>query len=148
TIAGNRDESNNILLDGTGMLTSMYNVGVNIPNPDALQEFRVLTSTFSAEYGRAAAGVLVAATKSGTNEIHGSAYEFLRNTALNASNFFTPGRVPKLIQNQFGGTLGGPIIKNRTFLFGSYQGIRIRQDAITTYFPPTEAERRGDFSAS
>ncbi|MCI0621622.1 MAG: Plug and carboxypeptidase regulatory-like domain-containing protein, partial [Acidobacteria bacterium] len=148
SVSGNRDESNNILLDGTGMLDAMSNYGVNLPNPDALQEFRVLTSTFSAEYGRAAAGVFIAVTKSGTNEIHGSLYEFLRNDNLNASNFFTPGRVPKLAQNQFGGTVGGPLIKNKTFLFGSYQGIRISQENITSYFPPTAAERRGDFSAS
>src|SRR5262245_6498324 len=110
TVSGNRDTENNYLMDGTSMLTNMYNRGTNLANPDALQEFRVLTNTMAAEYGRAAGGVFLAVSKSGTNELHGSLFEFLRNTDLNASNFFSPGRKPKLIQNQFGGSLGGPVI--------------------------------------
>src|SRR5262249_49161395 len=148
SVSGNREEQNSILLDGTSMNTPWQNVGTNLPNPDAIQEFRVFTSTFSADFGRSSGGVFVAVTKSGSNEIHGSLYEFLRNNKLNASNFFTPGQVPKLIQNQFGGSIGGPVIKNKLFLFAALQGIRIRQESITTYFPPTAAEQQGDFSAS
>src|SRR5262245_33227331 len=152
TVSGNRDTENNYLMDGTSMLTNMYNRGTNLANPDALQEFRVLTNTMSAEYGRAAGGVFLAVSKSGTNDLHGSLFEFLRNDDLNASNFFSPGRRPKLKQNQFGGSVGGPILlpgyngRNRTFIFGSYQGIRIRQETLMTIFPPSPEEARGDFS--
>ncbi len=154
TVSGNRDTENNYLMDGTSMLTNMYNRGTNLANPDALQEFRVLTNTMSAEYGRAAGGVFLAVSKSGTNELHGSLFEFLRNDNLNASNFFSPGRKPKLAQNQFGGSIGGPVIlpgyngRNRTFIFGSYQGLRIREETLMTIFPPSAAEARGDFSGS
>jgi hypothetical protein len=153
SVSGSRAGGNNILLDGTSMIQVMYNRGANYPNPDAVQEFRVLTNTFSAEYGRGYGGIFLGVTKSGTNEVHGSLFEFFRNDALNARNFFAQ-RIPKLRQNQFGGSLGGPVSapgydrRNRTF-FGSYQGMRIRPESgLSTFFPATEAERRGDFSAS
>ncbi len=152
-VSGGRDTDNNMMLDGTSLVELMYNRGVNLPNPDALQEFRVLTNTYSAEYGRTAGGVFLAVTKSGTNALHGSLFEFLRNDALNARNFFAASN-PKLRQNQFGGSVGGPVMlpgydgRNRTFIFGSYQGIRIRQESIFTSFPATAAERAGDFSAA
>jgi hypothetical protein len=150
-VSGARDTDNNILLDGASLVELMYNRGVNLPNPDALQEFRVLTNTYSAEYGRTAGGVFLAVTKSGTNDLHGSLFEFLRNDALNTRNFFAASR-PKLRQNQFGGSVGGPVIlpryngRNRTFIFGSYQGIRIREQPIFTSFPATALERQGNFS--
>ena len=148
TVSGSRQGGNNIQLDGTSMVQLMYSRGVNLPNPDAIREFKVLTNTYSAEYGRAYGGVFLGVTQSGTNEIHGSLFEYLRNDNLNARNFFSE-RKPKLTQNQFGGSLGGPLVKNRLFLFGSYQGVRIREEGgQTTFFPPTEAELRGDFSAS
>ena len=109
SISGSRTNQNNIMLDGTTLIGAMGNVGQNLPSPDTLQEFRVLTNTFSAEYGRAAGGVFLAVTKSGTNEVHGSLWEFLRNDALNARNFFAAGK-PFLRQNQFGGSVGGPVV--------------------------------------
>ena len=153
SVSGSRTNENNVMLDGTTMIGAMGNVAQNLPSPDALQEFRLLTNTFSAEYGRAAGGVFLAITKSGTNEVHGSLWEFLRNDALNARNFFSAGK-PFLRQNQFGGSVGGPVVlphyngKNRTFLFGSYQGLRIRQQSIITTFPPSASELAGDFSGS
>jgi hypothetical protein len=108
------------------MTEQFYNLGVNLPSPDALQEFRVLTNTFSAEYGRASGGVCLAVTKSGTDEFHGSLFEYLRNNDLNARNFFAAG-TPMLRQNQFGGGMGGPVIlpryngRDRTFFFFNYQ---------------------------
>ncbi len=151
SISGSRVNQNNIMLDGTTLIGAMGNVGQNLPSPDTLQEFRVLTNTFSAEYGRAAGGVFLAITKSGTNEVHGGLWEFLRNDALNARNFFAAGK-PFLRQNQFGASLGGPVVlpgyngKNRTFVFGSYQGLRIRQQSLITTFPPSARELAGDFS--
>jgi hypothetical protein len=107
-----------------------------------------LTSNFSAEYGRNAGSVFNVVAKSGTNEIHGAAWEFLRNQDLNARNFFAPGK-PQLIQNQFGAAAGGPIVKNRLFAFSSYEGLRIRPASLSaSAFPLTAAERQGDFSAS
>src|SRR3954471_3684637 len=102
---------------------------MNYPAPDALAEFKLITNVFTAEYGRMVGSVFNAVTKSGTNELHGAAWEFLRNDALNARNFFAPN-VPSLRQNQFGANAGGPIIRNKVFLFGSYQGTRIRQQTL------------------
>lgn len=153
SVSGSRTNQNNIMLDGTTLIGAMGNVAQNLPSPDALQEFRLLTNTFSAEYGRAAGGVFLAVTKSGTNELHGSLWEFLRNDALNARNFFSAGK-PFLRQNQFGGSVAGPVIlphyngRNRTFIFGSYQGLRIRQQSLITTFPPSARELAGDFSGS
>jgi len=105
-----------------------------------------LTNTFSAEYGRYGGGVFVAVTRAGTNEFHGSLWEYLRNTAFNARNFFSATK-PDLKQNQFGFTLGGPVIHKRTFFFGSYQGTRVRQSQVlSSATPPTTAERAGNFS--
>src|SRR5258708_5633987 len=105
----------------TGALGSVLggNMGV-----DAIQEFSVLTSNYSAEYGKTSGGVVNAVTRSGTNAFHGSAYEFPRNSALDARNFFEDPTQPKapFRRNQFGGTIGGPIVKNRTFFFADYEG--------------------------
>jgi hypothetical protein len=117
------------------------------PSPDTIQEFRVLTNTFDAEYGRNSGSVVNVVTKSGSNGLHGDVYEFFRNKVLNARNYFESTR-PQFQQNQFGGTLGGPIKKDRTFFFGSYEGRRVRQP--TTFpqvTPPSQLERNGDFSA-
>jgi hypothetical protein len=147
-VAGGRDTQNEFRFDGTSHKSMLQNTLFNLPSPDALQEFKVLTSNFSAEYGRFGGGLFVAATRAGTNEIHGSLWEYLRNKSLNARNFFSVDK-PDLKQNQFGFTAGGPVIRNRTFLFGSYQGTRVRQTQLfTTARPPTAAERAGDFTAS
>ncbi len=90
---------------------------------DAIQEFSVLTSNYSAEYGKTSGGVVNAITRSGTNAFHGSVYEFLRNSALDARNFFDGPQKPPFRRNQFGGSIGGPIFKSRTFFFADYEGI-------------------------
>jgi hypothetical protein len=119
------------------------------PSIDAVGEFKVITNNMSAEYGGRMGGTVVVNIKSGTNELHGTAYEFLRNDALDSSNFFanrSGAAKPEYRQNQFGGTLGGPIRKNKTFLFGSFDGTRIRSGTSTISTVPTAAERTGDFS--
>jgi len=145
-INGQRQEQSNWLLDGGDNTSPLRNYGNDVPNPDAIQEFRVVTNNYGAEFGRSVGGVINVITKSGTNSYHGSLFEFLRNRRLNARNFFQKETTP-LVQNQFGGSLGGPILKNKTFFFGSYQAFRRRVgDFRNTALVPTAAERRGDFS--
>jgi len=149
SVSGSRTNQNLFLLDGAHYNALFRNTGINYPPPDALQEVKVLTNTYSAEYGRNSGSVFNVVTRSGTNEVHGSVWEFLRNDNLNARNFFAPSRIPQLIQNQVGAAGGGPIIKNRLFVFGAYEGLRIRPESLqASAFPLTEAERRGDFSAT
>ncbi|HEU0141230.1 MAG TPA: carboxypeptidase regulatory-like domain-containing protein, partial [Bryobacteraceae bacterium] len=148
SMSGSRGNQNAFLFDGQHFNAVFRNTGLNYPPPDALQEVKVLTNNFSAEYGRNAGAVFNIVTRSGTNEIHGSLWEFHRNHALNARNFFAPSEKPKLIQNQFGAAAGGPIRRDRLFVFGSYEGLRIRPASLSTSaFPLTDAERAGDFSA-
>lgn len=144
---GSRTRQSNFLLDG-GFNNSLFRNGGNqAPNPDAVGEFRVLTSNFDAEFGRLSGAVINVVTKSGTNQFHGSVFEFLRNNDLNARNFFQPSVTP-LHQNQFGATAGGPIIHDKTFFFASYQGLRIRTASfVNSGLTPTAAERAGDFSS-
>jgi len=147
-VGGGRDTENEIRFDGTSHKSLLQNTLFNLPSPDAIQEFKVMTSNFSAEYGRFGGGLFIAATRAGTNQLHASLWEYLRNKALNARNFFSVDK-PDLKQNQFGFTAGGPAIRNRTFVFGSYQGTRIRQSQLfSTAVPPSALERAGDFSAS
>ncbi len=148
TVAGGRDTENEFRFDGAAQKNLTHNSALNLPSPDALQEFKVVTSNASAEYGRYGGGVFVAVTRAGSNEWHGSLWEYLRNKALNSRNFFATDK-PDLKQNEFGFTLGGPVKRNRTFFFGSYQGLRIRESQLfATARPPTAAERAGDFSAA
>jgi hypothetical protein len=131
-VNGMRSTYNNFLLDGLdnnaySSSNQGYSSQVVQPSPDAINEFKVLTSNFSAEYGRVGGGVINAALRSGTNEFHGTAYEFLRNTDLNATGFIfccATFQKPTLQRNQFGVTIGGPIIKNKLFFFGDYEGQR------------------------
>ena len=119
------------------------------PSIDAIGEFKVITNNFSAEYGTRMGGTVLVTIKSGTNQLHGTAYEFLRNDALDSSNFFANrngAAKPEYRQNQFGGTLGGPIRKNKLFLFGSFDATRIRSGTSAISTVPTDAERTGDFS--
>jgi hypothetical protein len=134
------------LLDGVDYNDTYINTNLPFPNPDAIQEFNVQTTNMSAVYGNATGGVVNVLTKSGTNQIHGDAFEFLRNYALDARNYFATSPDP-LKQNQFGAGLGGPILKNKLFYFGSYQGTRTStaQNGQVA-FVATAAERRGDFS--
>ncbi|MBZ5542331.1 MAG: TonB-dependent receptor [Acidobacteriia bacterium] len=148
SVNGSRINQNNFLFDANNYSSVYANTGLNYPNPDALQEFKLLTHNYSAEFGRNAGSVFNAVTKSGTNEFHGSVWEFLRNDALNARNFFS-SEVPLLRQNQFGVTAGGPIKKNKVFIFGSYQGFRIKQESLLANAPVSTAlERAGNFSES
>jgi hypothetical protein len=134
------------LMDGVDFNDSYINTNLPFPNPDAVQEFNVDTNNMSAAYGNATGGVVNVVTKSGTDHIHGSAFEFIRNYALDARNYFATAPDP-LKQNQFGGSVGGPILKNRLFYFGSYQGTRTNTSSNgQIQFVPTAAERGGDFS--
>jgi hypothetical protein len=145
-VNGSRQNGMYFLLDG-GYNTSTYrNFSGTFPNPDAVQEFSLQRSNFSAEYANSSGAVMNVVTKSGTNSFHGSAFYFLRNAKLNARNFFAVSR-DSLKRNQFGGTLGGPIVKDRLFFFGSYQGTTLRSDsALSTQYLPTPAQRAGTFS--
>lgn len=137
----------NYLLDGVDANDTYINANVPFPNPDAIQEFNLITGNMSASFGNAIGGVVNVVTKSGTDRIHGDIFEFFQNSALDASNYFSGGLVNPLKQNQFGGSVGGPIIKNRLFYFGSYQGTRFRtaqNGQIASV--PNAAERTGDFS--
>jgi outer membrane receptor protein involved in Fe transport len=148
SVNGARGTSTNYLLDGGDNNDPQEGVSAVTPNPDALEEFSVLTNNFGAEYGRNAGAIVNAVTKSGTNKLHGSLYEFLRNDAFDARNFFAVSK-GKLRRNQFGGSLGGPVVRNKAFFFGSYEGVRQRQgQTFSSLVVPTELERRGDFTAS
>src|SRR5262245_8155061 len=148
SVNGGRGRANNFSVNGGDAKDLFVNDPAVQPSPDAIQEFRVVTNTFDAEYGRNSGSVVNVVTKSGTNFWHGSLYEFFRNQALNARGFFDPS-TPDLKQNQFGGTFGGPIRKNKTFFFASYGGRRIIQGVVSDpTVVPTQAERNGDFSAT
>jgi len=144
-INGARPDHVSYLLDGFSNVGKRGNDPVVTPSLDAIREFTLLRNDFSAAYGRLGAGVISVALKSGTNRLHGSAYEFLRNDAFDARNYFAT-RNPKLRQNQFGGTLGGPIIKNKTFFFFSYEGARVRNEQTKLTAVPTDDQRTGLFS--
>src|SRR5215472_115936 len=150
---GQRTTTNNFILDGVDNNANLFNAGgvVMAPVIDAIQEFKVSTANFSPEFGRAAGAVVSVQTKSGANQIHGSLFEFLRNSELDANTFFNnrAGQPkPPFRQNQFGFTLGGPIVKDRTFFFGDYQGFRVRDTKNFVSNVPTALERQGDFSAA
>jgi hypothetical protein len=137
---------NNFTVNGGDGNDQFANLPAIQPSPDSIAEFRVLTNTFDAEYGRNSGAVVNVITKSGTNNFHGSGYEFFRNQALDAKGFFDTTKLDYL-QNQFGATLGGPIKKDRTFFFVSYEGDRLRKGSSSdTVAVPSLAERSGDFS--
>jgi hypothetical protein len=147
-INGSRSLQVNYTLDGATNISSFWDVPLDYPNPDALQEFTAKTHSFSAIYGRNAGAVVEAATRSGTNRFHGSLFEFLRNTDMDARSFFAPTR-PPFKRNQYGLTFGGPVIKNKTFFFFSWQGTKERGAPSTlSYFPLTAAEQAGNFSGN
>jgi hypothetical protein len=141
----------NYYLDGGSNISGLRNTGNAIPNPDAIQEFRVLTNSFSAEYGRFGGGAVDVITKSGTNALHGSAFEFNRDDRFNAKRW-TPGAsalADPLKRNQYGATLGGPVQKDKTFFFVSYSGLRNDTTVFkNTAVVPTDLERAGNFSQS
>ncbi len=144
---GQRPRDNNFMLDGVDNNETWLQTVVIFPNVDSLDEFKLQTSTYSAEFGRSLGGVVNLQIKSGSNRLSGSAFEFHRDSAFDANDFFNnrAGRAkPPLKQNQFGGTAGGPIFKNKTFFFGSYQGLRLNQGQTDLSTVPTErdAQRR------
>jgi len=147
TISGARPQQNNYRLDGIS-LNDYANgapgsvLGGNL-GVDAIQEFSVLTSNYSAEYGKSSGGVVNAISRSGTNGFHGGGYEFLRNSALDARNFFDAKTIPPFKRNQFGGSIGGPIIKDRTFFFADYEGVRQSKGITTLNTVPSLDARNG-----
>ncbi len=161
SVNGGRGNATNYVLDGAQNNDPYNNAPNPMPNPDALQEFSVQTNNFSAEFGRQAGGLVNAVTKSGTNELHGAAFEYLRNKNVNAANFFSPigpdGRKVDdgLKRNQYGFTAGGPVYlpkvyngKDQSFFFFSYQGQKLRRVPSTVNrIVPTAAQKRGDFSS-
>jgi hypothetical protein len=147
SVNGSRYTANLFTLDGT-MLNDQFNqagsASGNLLGVEAVREFQVLTNSFSAEFGRHTGAVINAATKSGTNAFHGSVFEFHRNDALDAANYFdVPGQEPDFIRNQFGFSAGGPIQRDRTFYFATYEGLRERLGNTQRFTVPTEAARRG-----
>jgi hypothetical protein len=146
SVAGGQINGNNYLLDGGDHNDSHSNVNMPFPLPDALQEFSVETSGVSARYGLHPGAVVNVVTKSGTNQIHGDVFEFVRNGDFNARNFFAPTQ-DSLRRNQFGGVVGGPIVKNRVFLFSGYQATRTRTAPPQSIaYVPTQNMLNGDFS--
>src|SRR5208283_501199 len=142
-------------LDGATYNDILYSVNMPFPFPDALEEFSVQTSNYAAQYGSNSGGVVNVVTKSGTDSLHGNAFEFVRNAEFNARNFFIPNR-DQLKRNQFGATVGGPVVipgvyngKDRTFFFFGFQGTRIRDvgNVSSGYVPTTAETQNGDFSA-
>jgi outer membrane receptor protein involved in Fe transport len=149
-VNGMRNQSNNFLMDGSSN-NDTFNTGFVLrPPPDAIQEFKILTHAYSAEYGRNAGSVVNVVTKSGSNEWRGGVWEFNRSDGLNSRNFFAPETQPKpeLKQNQFGATLGGPIMKDKLFVFGYYEGFRSQRGITQTVSVPTAAQRAGNFGSA
>lgn len=145
-VSGQRSESLTFLIDGADNNDFLGNNMIVNPNPDAVDEFKILTNDYEAEYGRTSGGIVNQVIKSGTNAVHGSVFEFFRNDALNASDYFL-GAVPVYKRNLFGGSIGFPVIKNKAFMFASYQGARRREGQVAPQFETlSPAERTGDFS--
>src|SRR4051812_2391166 len=146
SVNGQRPESNSFLIDGANNFNGVDGGFVLKPPIDAIIEFKILTHNANAEFGNALGSTTNIITRSGTNQLHGSLWEFLRNDAFDATNYFASKTEP-LKQNQFGGRFGGPIVKDKTFFFGYYEGFRNHQGETDSSTVPSVAERAGDFSA-
>jgi len=153
SLAGGRMQSQMVWIDGGTGQNIRIGVGSQSVDPpiDTIQEIKVLSNSYPAEYGGSAGGVVIETTKSGTNQLHGSAYEYLRNDAIDAPGFFAAVQngtkvMQELRYNVFGGTAGGPVRRNKTFFFGGYEGTRRRTGSVVTLTFPTELQREGDFS--
>ncbi len=153
-VNGGRGNTSEFLIDGANNTTNWsesFNVTASIPSVDAVQEFKVQTNSYSAEFGRSGGGVVNMVIKSGGNELHGSAYEFLRNSAMDANNFFANragNALPSFKRNQYGFSVGGPIIKDKLFYFGAFEGLRERSGRTSLRTMPTDLERNGNFASS
>lgn len=149
SVNGGLANANTVLVEGLALDYAQMNAPAYVPPVDATQEFRIQTNNFSAEYGRSAGAVVNFSIKSGTNGLHGTLYDFLRNKSLDANNFFqnrAGNRRAALTYNQFGASVGGPIKKDRTFFFGNYEGYKQRAGSPTITTVPTALQRAGDFS--
>ena len=147
-VAGSSEVTNNFVLDGIDNNDRTTGQPSVRPSVDGIQEFRILTGLYPAEYGRQSGGQVIVTTKSGANQVHGSVFEFYRNSGLDARGFFSPAQIPAFNRNNYGGSFGGPIKKNRTFIFGTYEGLRNRTVNATRSTVPTQAQRAGDLSGS
>ncbi len=147
-VGGQRSGHNIYLLDGSKVTDELFNNLVVNPSVDSIEEFKIQKSQYPAEFGGKASALINVVTKAGSNRFRGSLFEFHRNEAFDSGNYFQPVDQPNppLRQNQFGGTLGGPIVQNRSFFFGSYEGTRMRRSLTRTFSVPTAAVRSGDFS--
>ncbi|HYL36738.1 MAG TPA: carboxypeptidase-like regulatory domain-containing protein [Bryobacteraceae bacterium] len=147
-VLGQRSGHNLYLLDGVSVTDQYFNNLVVAPSIDGTQEFSIQKTSYAAEFGGKSGAVINVISRSGSNSLHGSLFEFVRNDVFDAKNFFDSAQapIPPFRQNQFGGTLGGPVLKNRTFFFLSYEGQRTRKSLTQTFSVPTAAMRRGDFS--
>lgn len=148
SINGGREASNGYMINGADANEGVYNGAAIIPNLDSIAEFRILTNNFDAEYGNFSGGVINVVTKSGTNRFHGNAFDFLRNTDLDSANYFAQGQRGVFIQNIFGGTVGGPIRKDKAFFFADYQGTRQIKGATQNFQVPSADNRNGYFDSS
>src|SRR5271155_1212098 len=147
SISGQREDANGFMINGADVKELMNGGTSIIPDLDSIAEFRILTNNFDAQYGNYSGGIINVVTKSGTNRLHGSGFEFLRNTDLDARNFFSPAR-SFYRQNQFGGTVGGPINKDKVFYFADYQGTRTKEGIATGLISvPSLTERSGNFQS-
>ena len=147
-VGGQRSGHNIYMLDGFKVTDELFNNLVINPSVDSIQEFKIQKSQYPAEFGGKASALINVATRAGTNAFHGSLFEFLRHDRFDAHNYFDPRDqpVPPLRQNQFGGAVGGPLVRDRTFVFASYEGQRVRRSLTRTFSVPTDAVRGGDFS--
>lgn len=145
-VNGLRNQSNNVLLDGTDDNEIFLGEAAAVPSPDAIREFSIQTNLYGAEFGRGAGSIVNIVTKSGTDSFHRSVYEYLRNEDLDARNYFALTR-PPLKRNQFGAALGGPIIKKKTHFFGNYEGTRLREGVTMEGTVPSVLEKQGNFTA-
>jgi hypothetical protein len=147
TVSGSSAEANNVMIDGVSNNEEFSGAMAIVPSMDAIQEFKVQTAQYSAEFGRSNGGVVNIALKSGSNQFHGFAFDYLQNDKMDAVQYFNTTK-PPLHSNQFGAGLGGPILKDKLFFFGDYQGLRDNSPSQGKYIVPTAAELTGDFSAS
>jgi hypothetical protein len=148
-VAGNNETANTFTINGIDDNDQNVMAPSFRPSVEGIQEFKLLTGVYSAEYGRTSGGQVVVVTKTGTNKIHGDLFEFIRNSQFDAKNYFTvPGTPTTFRRNQFGGTIGGPIIKDKAFVFLSYEGMRLAQPVVATSSVPNPAFKTGDFSTA
>jgi hypothetical protein len=145
-VAGQAEVNQNYILDGIDNTDEATMQPTVSPSVDGIQEFKVLTGVYPAEYGRYSGGQILITTKSGSNQIHGTAYEFYRTSALDAKNYFSPGQLPSFSRNQYGVTAGAPVKRDKVFVFGTYEGLRLGQQISAVATVPTASERTGNLS--